>query len=435
MYFQAAFEFIYRKQLFDCTYRHERKRRRYHQKCAINIILSFLRVTTACVSVKNGWFDYFEYDVFGAFVFDEMNRNAKLYLPISYSFLLFCVFLLMNNYLFHRTKNFPIMDIALDIGKRNIDDFHRTNQLTPPLQLNIFRIKMLQFVHRYSRLENWLVSQNRIAWEKYENIDFSVNLHYYSFISKSIRFKALTIHSILESLLTATFFEFLFVFIILSIAYAMMNWENYGVLVALAAALDLAWVGWEVGWESIKMSYIQLCNSITMCSTFIMAFNDITEKIKQNSTTDNMKQLLMQTHAQVTKVVLQTGDENLSMLMYTFLIVNIPISEFLLTYIIYADISLVFQVMMDIVVFLITLALLITLVPPALVNKASKKPSKIMPRIQQEIKSNNIRLKLKYMSYYEQLTSNKIGFKVGPFGTITINIIVEVCTDSIDTII
>ena len=426
MFLQFAFEFMYGKQLFDFTYRHQRKRDRYYLRCAINNIIIFMRAILASVSVKSE-FDYFQFDSFANFALEEMNRNLKLFFSLVPIFMLLCVFLFVINFLFYRTENFIIMDIAFDLYKTNADDFHESNNLVRPLQLNIYKVKLIQFLSEHPKLERWLCLDSQgETWRKYQNIKFTKKLNFFCFLSKSNRLKVLVAISVLEAFLTLSFFQFFLFFLFISVGYMVKNVRASGVLFAIWAAVDLAWIGWDVAWESIKMSYIMLCNSVILCGTFIVAFGDLTKQIQRRFNTENAKTLFLQNHAKVTKVVLQTGDENLSMLMYTFIVINIPISVIFLTYIIYANISTIFRTMIIMVVFMITVAFLVTLVPPALVNRASHKPSKIMPRIQQEIKANNLRLKIKYMSYYEQLTSNKIGFKVGPFGTITINIIVEV---------
>ena len=433
MYPKLLFEFMYRKQLFDYTYRHQPKRKQYYLICGINIAICFCRMALAYVSILNGY-NYLHYDVFARFAYVEMNQNKKLFLSFDCSLMMLVLFLFVVNYLFYRTHNFTIMDIAIDIGKANIDDFHESNNLHPPLQLNIFKIKFLQFVSRYPQLEKWLLSRNQQKQrKKYENIKFNAKLRFFGFLNSFDRFKVLVFFSILEAMLTIAFLSFVLFYVVLAVSYTARNLRQFSVLIALASVIDLSWIGWKVVWELMKMDYIMLCNSVIMCSTFIMQFSHINRLISQKYTTNNLKMLLVQIHTKVTRVVLQTGDENLSLLMYTFLVTNIPISVFFLTYIIYADSSLTFQIMVDLVVLVITVAFLVTLVPPALVNKESKKSANQMPRIQQEIKSDNLRLKLKYMSHYEQLTSNKIGFKVGPFGTITIDIIVQVLVQIIST--
>ena len=237
--------------------------------------------------------------------------------------------------------------------------------------------------------------------------------------------KVLIQFALIEALLSATCFNYVVAFVVLMSAIVSKTYQTDGIWIAIFASVDFYFVGWCIILDVIRISYIMMSNSVVLCSAFCMAYKSLTLQVL-HSRNNRMKKYFLQTHSDVTKRVLQSGDENLSILIYSFLISNIPTSTFYLTCIVFGKGTAFFHLMMYLLVTMITAAFLVTLGPPALVNQASKGAVKHMPTLLHEIDSKNLCLKLKYMSYYEQLKSRKIGFKVGPFGTISINVICEV---------
>lgn len=426
MWLQGIFEYMYCQLTYDYNNRFQLKRKLHYLKPFIYLLIVELRIfmTDYFLTKK---FNYFSYDKFSNFAFEETFENFNLFRTILWTFALFIIYLIMLNNLVYQMEKYESLDLLLDVVKFNPDDYLESNQLSRPLLLNVYKYFLWKYAEHNSSLKQFLLSKDLLEnWNKLFRIKFKKKLIYFKFLSDYNRLKLITVLALQESMLTMTFFLYLPVFVSMLILLSVRSFLNQRLFDSFITIVDIYWSGWIIAWYCLRIAYIMMNCLMLFSIALILELNHLKKLIRKPNTKLMIKHYAIVAHSKVAQLFYKFNDENSSRLMYAYLVINIPVSSIYLTMIIYAKLSTMFMVFLGFLSGALKVALIVSLIPPALVNRASKSMAKSIPRMQTEIPKNNVRLQLKYMVFYEHLRTNKMGLKLGPFGITTVNIVLEV---------
>ena len=178
----------------------------------------------------------------------------------------------------------------------------------------------------------------------------------------------------------------------------------------------------------LNISYTITLIIPTMALSFILLIKDCNQssfKAKQRFSYVNS----FRNYHRVFQLLLQSNDIMIYGIIGCVLIYNIPIHAYMVTYMTTFNISKTQKVLFLLILAIQTSGFIFLLSIPATVNK---KVSVIRDRFEKTllvIPDQDVRLKWKYLTCLEFLdTKPQVGYTLFPYGAITFNLIIQVCT-------